>query len=439
MGWWNSKKKEALKDQEEVSPIVLAGLAIDKSKGENNLLGIWSRNLEIPSKHKGFIGSVVLAYQYFIFFDLIEERFGTSAKELTLKYLIVILNSIDEELGSTLAGMLDFIRNEIANNASQKKLKQEGSREVPSIEKIVAFGFLYNFPDSPSFISPANRDEKNKTNIPLHQEEIDFFTQSLLVGSASAEVVYIPILDKIKIIKIERVRSFEQVSISFLIIRSGLIWSQKPACFENFLLLKFHNPIFGLEPQNITQNQIDDARDRDLQDIKSLKEEIDEIGRLIDQEALLQKYDFFELREKISFLLRRCLEVGGISLTFREYLLGLKEITLNLLKSQASSNQAAYSKIEEAIAAENKYLELFDHLFICQLLRKDKPFKTNEIAPVLLSQDLQTIKNYCRVQKPELIDNIKTLVNDHVCNLRESGQHVGYLRDKLDFFGINYF
>lgn len=218
---------------------------------------------------------------------------------------------------------------------------------------------------------------------------------------------------------------------------SDISWSDNPGCFERHLQRKCENPLFTLDKLNVTQREVDLARQKDEQDAVELQEELEKLLRTVG--ALPDKCDWkqtSDIREKIDTLLDRAAEVGGelgdsVSITLHE----LRKVLVDSQKKALADNEEALDALRKAEQYHQSGASLFNNAFVAQMQREDTPITREEIIPALLSESPDTIRKVMKI----LNDDVRNVIRQGCVQLlyeaKASGTIIPQLDEKLNVLG----
>ena len=194
---------------------------------------------------------------------------------------------------------------------------------------------------------------------------------------------------------------------------SDLEWSENPGCFERHLKRKHENPLFPEPDREVTQEQIDEARERDQQDAADLKEEV--IVLISDLEKLPELAttgDLSSVRERLDDLLDKAVGIGGEADATKDSLNTLRRALIDSMREGLKDNDEALKAIEKAEAFHQERVKTIHTPFAAQLLR----IKEEDLIPALLSESPETTRLVMQMMKGK---NKKRIINA-ACDLLES-------------------
>ncbi len=260
--------------------------------------------------------------------------------------------------------------------------------------------------------------------------EISFkVTANKLVNNIKQKGISVPLLEeKINIIN----------NIPGTLILDGLVWSNKPGCFERQLQRQSNNSLFPPKMRNIKQSDIENARKRDLDDINRFKGEVEkyenEVKELTNRTDTTFS-DMLKLHKKISESNIPAYRIGGSALDCLPTLKELKAYVANILKNSAA-NSDNHDLIDSIDKIESSYDEyFFNNEFLQQICRDDSPI-TPTLVTSLLSENLESIDIICRQLSPDVVSQAKTEAIKVVKDMLARGEYHSLIKEKLVALGV---
>jgi hypothetical protein len=207
-----------------------------------------------------------------------------------------------------------------------------------------------------------------------------------------------------------------------------LEWSENPGCFERHLKRKQNNPLF-LEPdRKVTQEQIDEARERDREDAAKLQKElVDLASDLQNLPELATPGEVAPIRERIDELLDRAAGIGGQADHTRDALNELRNTLIDDLREGMTYNGEILRQLEE-IERHNKLLvEIFHTAFIAQMGR----IPSSDLIPAMLSEAPETIRKVMSIIGEDKVALVFKDACDRVKRAQAEGEVIPLADEKL--------
>ncbi len=195
-------------------------------------------------------------------------------------------------------------------------------------------------------------------------------------------------------------------------------WSENPGCFEGHLKRKQNNPLFPKTEREVTQEQIDEARERDQEDAAKLKQEVVDLASDIEKlPELATVNDFAPIRETIDDLLYKGAGIGAVANDTRDLLNAIRETLIDSMRAGGSGNEKALRALAEAEEYHHSGIEIVHDPFIAQLSR----IPSSDVIPAMLSELPETIRKTMAIIEQDK----KETVFKEACLLMKSAQAEG--------------
>lgn len=212
-----------------------------------------------------------------------------------------------------------------------------------------------------------------------------------------------------------------------------LNWSNSPGCFERHLQRKALFPfLFTADDNAISQKDIDNARQRDLDDLAKLRAEASVFLSEWDSKSFAME-DAKALHDRMSSLQKRAAEVGGEALGLVDAMKVVKESLLSQMKEIyiQAGEQKALDGLNAISALDNVIVEL------ARWNRSDSPIESGEEVAALLTEKPETIYTFMKVMETFKFKHYR----DGALKLAKEALAGGYtipdLREKLSIFGVS--
>jgi hypothetical protein len=165
-------------------------------------------------------------------------------------------------------------------------------------------------------------------------------------------------------------------------------WSENPGCFERHLQRRYANQLFPADRQNITMEEIETARIKDMADqnrfIATVKNFGSELENMEDENEASTLKDTSCL-QKIQALLEEAASIGGnIQNAIRVLESTEESLIQNLNRIKPKSKDLLKRAHSLSVMARVP--------IIAQLKRKDTPILPSEEIPSILTEDRETIE-----------------------------------------------
>ena len=162
---------------------------------------------------------------------------------------------------------------------------------------------------------------------------------------------------------------------------------------ERQLRRKYQNPLFSPVADQITQQDVNAARQEDqaalqqfLLDFRSLIQEAVDLKPNIDSEIIL------DLKERLDQCYTRCCAMPGEHEDIKIAIDKLIQIIMQAIRQGAANDPVALGKLDDEDAARRMHQALQVHTLIVDLLLADSPIEEAELLPTLLSETDEAVQ-----------------------------------------------
>ena len=182
----------------------------------------------------------------------------------------------------------------------------------------------------------------------------------------------------------------------------NLSFSEAPGSRERHLIRKYENPLFVVSEPMLTQSDVDDARESDLdeyegflEDFNDLLKEVSHMTGTVETETILK------MKERIDRLYERCVSFGTDHDEFKNALQKLHHTIMGAIRKAAEVDSMALKELEREQEVRKLHIELMEYKLVSDLLRVDSPIKDNELVPTLLSEDAEAVQVVMSLFEPD--------------------------------------
>jgi hypothetical protein len=173
----------------------------------------------------------------------------------------------------------------------------------------------------------------------------------------------------------------------------NLHFSPEPGPRERQLRRKYQNPLFGPTGDQVTQQDVDAARQEDqialqqfLLDIRSLIQEAVDLKPNTDSEIIL------DLKERLDQCYTRCCAMPGEHEEIKTAINKLIHVIMQAIRQGAANDPVALAKLDDEDAARRMHQALHVHTLIVDLLLANSPIEEAELLPTLLSETVEVVQ-----------------------------------------------
>lgn len=172
-----------------------------------------------------------------------------------------------------------------------------------------------------------------------------------------------------------------------------LLFSTQPGCREAHLERRYKNLLFSGEVRQVTQQQINAARQADdaeviafQEDFRALLRDIATLTAHVESEVILK------LKERIECLYEIRAGLPGDFSREREGLERLNYLIMDQIKQGAADDPYAQEQLKREETARAFHWHLLRQPLVAHLLRPNSPIPPEDLIPTLLSEDEESIR-----------------------------------------------
>ena len=173
----------------------------------------------------------------------------------------------------------------------------------------------------------------------------------------------------------------------------SLHFSHEPGPRERQLRRKYQNPLFSPAGNQITQQELDNARQQDqtalqqfLQDFHALLQEAVNLKPDTDSEIIL------DLKERLDQGYTRCCAMPGDHEEIKVAIDKLVQVIMQAVRQGAVNDPVALGKLDDEDTARRMHQALHTHTLLVDLLLPDSPVEEAELLPTLLSESAEAVQ-----------------------------------------------
>lgn len=167
----------------------------------------------------------------------------------------------------------------------------------------------------------------------------------------------------------------------------SLQFSEHPGPRERHLQRKLGNILFPEAQRDITQQDIEQARQQDemelisfMNEFQSLVQEAIELKPETDSETIL------DLKERLDKSYAQCCTLPGDQSQIKQAVKKLIDAVMGAVRSGAAMDPKALQELDEEQQAREIHFALHDQQLVADLMLEDSPIHENELIPCLLSE-----------------------------------------------------
>lgn len=194
-------------------------------------------------------------------------------------------------------------------------------------------------------------------------------------------------------------------------------FSTEPGPRERQLRRKYHNPLFAEAGEEITQQDLENARQQDqtelrqfLEDFQSLLQQAVDLKPNTDSEIIL------DIKERLDQYYTRSCAMPGDHPEIKAAINQLIQLIMKAVRQGAANDPLALSKLDDEDMARQTHQQLHTHALIVDLLLPDSPINETELLPTLLSDTDEavqtTLQLFTAEQLQQLYESGKSLLEE---------------------------
>lgn len=215
-------------------------------------------------------------------------------------------------------------------------------------------------------------------------------------------------------------------------MKNTIKFSPRPGAYERHLQRKHNNPLFPASQQQFLPAEVEQARQRDQQDLQAFMEAFQEtvkqastLSGSVDSEVVL------ELKEKLERLYITSSSLAGDLGTYQDALLKLIRVCMQTIRKGASDDVAALRKLDEEEQARTVYFAILESPLVAELMRGDDIIQVDELVPTVLSLELGQLTTILALFEPEYLEQLITRTREFVATLTGDVQEQTQVEHKL--------
>lgn len=190
-------------------------------------------------------------------------------------------------------------------------------------------------------------------------------------------------------------------------MKNPISFSPHPGAYERHLQRKYNNPLFPASQQHLLQAEVEQARQRDQQDLQAFLEAFQEtvkqasaLSGSVDSEVVL------DLKEKLERLYVTSSGLAGDLDTYKDALLKLIRVCMHTVRQGASDDVVALRKLDEEEQARTVYFAMLESPLVAELMRGDEVIQVDELVPTVLSLNLGQLTTVLALFEPQYLEQL---------------------------------
>lgn len=215
-------------------------------------------------------------------------------------------------------------------------------------------------------------------------------------------------------------------------MNTAIHFSPQPGAFEKHLQRKYNNPLFPASQQNLLQAEVEQARQRDQQDLQAFLEAFEEtVKRAADLNGSVESEVILELKEKLERLYMTSSSLAGDLGTYKDALLKLIRVCMEMIRKGAADDPIALRKLDEEDQARTVYFAMLESPLVAELVRGDEIIQVDELVPTVLSLDIKALTTILALFEPEYLQQLISQSREFIQELEPEVQVQTQVEQKL--------
>jgi hypothetical protein len=216
-------------------------------------------------------------------------------------------------------------------------------------------------------------------------------------------------------------------------MKNTIKFSPHPGAFEQHLRRKYQNALFPVAQQNFLQAEIDQARQRDQQDLQAFIEAFQEtmqqasgLNGEVDSKIVL------DLKEQLERLYVTSCSLAGELADYQDALMKLIRVCMQTIRMGAADDPVALRKLDEEEQARTVYFAMLETPLVAELMRGDEIIKVDELLPSVFSLNQDQLRTVLELFEPEYLQALLAQAEDFVDKLDPAVRMQSEAREKLE-------
>ncbi len=170
-------------------------------------------------------------------------------------------------------------------------------------------------------------------------------------------------------------------------------FSTQPGAHERQLRIRYRNPLFPADRQQVSLIDLADAQASDEVELKQFQREFaDTFRRAADMGEHVGSETILALKQKCDALYEKACGLGGDLSVEKQNLKRFLDVLMTAIISGAAGDAHALEELNQEASARKLHFRLLQAPVVSDLLRPDSPVAENEWLPTLLSQSSRDLQ-----------------------------------------------
>jgi len=181
-------------------------------------------------------------------------------------------------------------------------------------------------------------------------------------------------------------------------------FSPHPGAYEQHLQRMYKNELFPTAQQNFLQAEIDQARQRDQQDLQAFIEAFqDTVQQAAGLNAQVDSEIVLDLKEQLERLYVTSCSLAGDLGEYQDALLKLIRVCMQTIRLGAADDPIALRKLDEEEQARTVYFAMLETPLVAELMRGDEIIQVDDLLPSVFSLSLDQLRTVLELFEPEYL------------------------------------
>jgi hypothetical protein len=173
----------------------------------------------------------------------------------------------------------------------------------------------------------------------------------------------------------------------------SLDWTPQPGAFEQSLRRRYHNPLYAPSRRRVSSQELQRAIIRDAGEARAVL--ADFMNLALQQRRMARLDDPADIDAAVADFkaqIRRARGVGGEAAKLADELILIRSQLMTSWRERNADAAELQRELDEIDKSLRRSAPVENNSFVAQLLRDDTPTATADLAPALLSEDVDTIR-----------------------------------------------
>jgi len=213
-------------------------------------------------------------------------------------------------------------------------------------------------------------------------------------------------------------------------------FSAQPGAYERHLQRKYNNPLFPAPDQHLFDKEIEQAREKDQQDLRAFFDAFQEtVQQAVELSDSVESDVLLDLKESLERLYVQSTSLAADLEQHQEALQKLLTVCMAGIQKGAEHDPAALKKIQDELTARDVFFDLLKTPLVAELLRGDEIIHKTEMIPSILSESADSLPHVLElfdpVQQQHLIDLAEEFIAQQTIDVKQITQCEARLEQML--------